>query len=412
MALGLERQVGADGSYFEQSSYYHVYALDMFLLHRVLAGPGTEAEREKLGRMAEFLRALLGGEGRIPLLGDDDGGRLFWPFGERAGFGRGTLAAYGAWAGGPAPAGVEPREAAAEMAVWWMGERAERWAAEAGAAPAPRSRIFGTAGLAVAASGGAQIVADGGPMGPGSAGHSHADALQLVARGDGREVLIDPGTATYVSDIERRNRFRGTAAHNTVTAGEDGDGGRRPDQATAAGPFRWVARPETETRRWASDTEVDAWEAECRYRNVRHRRMFRFEKAARRLWIADQVEWADGGGEMTLAQHWHLGETPERVEESTIFCAGARLLLEPGGELTIEKTERSSAFGHWEESRSVELRWRSGSPARRVAMLDWAPGAGAARLSARWDDDGVRIEAQGDSDHAAWQAALRWKKET
>src|SRR5213075_3247545 len=33
----MDFQVRPDGSHFEQSSYYHVYALDMFLFHYVLA---------------------------------------------------------------------------------------------------------------------------------------------------------------------------------------------------------------------------------------------------------------------------------------------------------------------------------------------------------------------------------------
>jgi hypothetical protein len=55
----LRRQVREDGGHFEQSSYYHVYALDMFLFYAALsstAPPGLE-------RMAEFLAAWLGPSG-------------------------------------------------------------------------------------------------------------------------------------------------------------------------------------------------------------------------------------------------------------------------------------------------------------------------------------------------------------
>ena len=67
-------QVQNDGSYFEQSTYYHVYALDMFLAHYLIAG---EPIPEKVSRMADFLHALLGPQREIPFLGDDDGGRFF-----------------------------------------------------------------------------------------------------------------------------------------------------------------------------------------------------------------------------------------------------------------------------------------------------------------------------------------------
>ena len=84
-ALG--KQVHADGGYFEQSTYYHLYALDMFLFHHTLEPlPGTE----RLEAMAGFLAAVTGPDGALPFLGDDDGGRLFHPFGQRNEFARAT----------------------------------------------------------------------------------------------------------------------------------------------------------------------------------------------------------------------------------------------------------------------------------------------------------------------------------
>ena len=96
----LERQVRTDGSHFEQSTYYHVYALDFFLLHRVLAKPGAPYD-VRLAGMAEYLEALLGPARVLPLIGDDDGGRLFHPYGERAQFGRATMATCAGMLGRP-----------------------------------------------------------------------------------------------------------------------------------------------------------------------------------------------------------------------------------------------------------------------------------------------------------------------
>jgi hypothetical protein len=53
----MQRQVRADGSHFEQSSYYHVYALDMFLFHVILVP--SEEYRRSLERMALCLDALM-----------------------------------------------------------------------------------------------------------------------------------------------------------------------------------------------------------------------------------------------------------------------------------------------------------------------------------------------------------------
>jgi hypothetical protein len=87
----MERQVHADGSHFERSTYYHLYATDMFLLHAILAKPDRE-HMDKLEKMAEYLNAVMGPSRLLPFLGDDDGGRLFHPYGDRGHFARATMA--------------------------------------------------------------------------------------------------------------------------------------------------------------------------------------------------------------------------------------------------------------------------------------------------------------------------------
>jgi len=81
------RQVRPDGMHFEQSVYYHIYALDFFMHSRILASqnslpipPGLD---EAIEKMLEFLAALAQA-GDPPRIGDDDGGRVFAPRRNRA----------------------------------------------------------------------------------------------------------------------------------------------------------------------------------------------------------------------------------------------------------------------------------------------------------------------------------------
>ena len=71
-----ERQVRADGVYFEQSLYYHVYALDFFLHARILAALNNalvpQAFDTVLHKMLEFLEAAAYA-GLPEGFGDDDG---------------------------------------------------------------------------------------------------------------------------------------------------------------------------------------------------------------------------------------------------------------------------------------------------------------------------------------------------
>ena len=81
------KQVRKDGFYFEQSTYYHVYALDIFLHARILAGlNGVEISPAFDRILQSMLNALLLLEraGIAPSIGDDDGGRIFDPMRNRA----------------------------------------------------------------------------------------------------------------------------------------------------------------------------------------------------------------------------------------------------------------------------------------------------------------------------------------
>ncbi len=77
-----QRQVRPDGVYFEQSLYYHVYALDFFLHARLLAasnGIGVPAAYDEVVRRMLDVVEALAQAGPAEGFGDDDGGRLFNP---------------------------------------------------------------------------------------------------------------------------------------------------------------------------------------------------------------------------------------------------------------------------------------------------------------------------------------------
>jgi len=294
-------QVRADGSHFEQSTYYHVYALDFFLFYYLMAGRPKHFE-PVLGRMAEYLDWLLGPARRIAFSGDDDGGRLFHPFGERDRFPRATLTTCGIllandrWIGS--------RESIAEQAAWWLGAEC-LGAARVAQAPPTGGRRFAESGTIFLQSGDLFVQFDAGPFGWGGAGHSHADTLSVLAWFRGEPVFIDPGTYTYVADPEARNWFRGTAAHNTISI--DGQ-----NQAQAAGPFRWDEKPEVHLSAWRSDAGGGMAQATCRYNGFTHRRSILLESG--RLLVLDEVDGL--AGEHDCRQIWQLGIAASKVHLS------------------------------------------------------------------------------------------------
>jgi hypothetical protein len=291
-------QVKPDGSHFEQSSYYHVYALDLFLFHYVIAGRPAHLETT-LHRMAEYLHWLLGPARRISYFGDDDGGRLFHPQGQRDEFGRATLATCGVVLGREEWTGT--REELAEQAVWWLGADCLTRAHTAVGTP-KGSRLFNHAGAVFLQSDEWYVQMDAGPFGWGNAGHSHADTLSLVAWYRGAPVLTDPGTFTYLADPVARDRFRGTRVHNTVCV--DGQ-----DQADAAGPFRWNETPHVELRAFSVSRQGGLVDGYCLYRGIWHRRRVRLEEG--RLLVLDEISGV--APEHSIEQVWNLGAAAGEV---------------------------------------------------------------------------------------------------
>jgi hypothetical protein len=346
----LQKCVRDDGSYFEQSTYYHMYALDMFAFHAVLE-PASSSYLENLGRMAEFLSALLSQNGELSFLGDDDGGRFFHPYGPRPRFARAALAAASLLSGTQ----YFPNNECdiSEMGMWWLG--AEKCAARLLQVPQPEWRVFHDTGIVVLRRGPVVALFDAGPFGPGSAGHSHSDTLSLVVTVGGQEVLIDPGTFNYM-DPEWRAYFRGSFAHNTIRI----DGG---DQAVPAGPFRWTEKPKVELVEESSDGKMDRVVAICAYRSFLHQRTV--ESSDGEFRITDQISGPPG--EHEIEQFWHFAIEPRQVASGKWAIGDiAEFTAEDG---VVEQSWRSRCFGTKEPSWNIVVRKRAQLPLTLHARL-------------------------------------------
>lgn len=243
------RQVLPDGAHAELSAHYHRYSTDFYLLALAVAhitGDAAEAAfRETASRQAKFLRAITDDTGRLPLIGDDDGGQLFPICGRPSSDVTDTLATAAVLLADPDLAVGPP----AEETVWICGMT---HSVPETFAPRSQSSIgFPHAGYYVCRDGaGNHLVFDTGRHGFLNGGHAHADALAVVVSVGGRPLLIDPGTATYTMDLAVRDRFRSTAMHNTVVVNGQ-------PQARPKGPFHWETRTDAQCRLWQPGASVD-----------------------------------------------------------------------------------------------------------------------------------------------------------
>lgn len=253
----MQDQVPADGVYCELSSYYHCYATDFYLHTLALAKCNGLAFPDwmwtKLGQMLDFVMRITRPDGSIPLLGDDDGGRLLM-------LGAGDYRSFrdGLCTGAVLAGRSDFKTQAAgfhQDTLWLLGE--EAWTvfnSLSSEPPSDNSSEYGDARYFVQRSGwdakDTVVTFDCGGLGSPSGGHGHADALSLTLFTGGRDFLIDPGTGIYNCAPEWREYFRSTRAHNTVVV--DGAG-----QAEVGGTFAWKRKTETRVCRKFSLPEIE-----------------------------------------------------------------------------------------------------------------------------------------------------------
>ena len=311
-----ERQVRPDGVHFEQSLYYHVYALDFFLHARVLAAENGVAIPVRfddvLKKMLDFIQEL-SAAGAVEGFGDDDGGRVFNPRRNRAECMTDPLAI------GAAVFGRQYASASlTEESIWLAGDKALRPLDKQAAVTGAPSKAFPASGIYLmndCEPFPQQLMIDAGPQGSGSCGHGHADALSVRLSLQGQRFLIDPGTFCYVSAGEERNQFRGTGGHNTLRID-------RADQARPEGPFAWSSSPNTTAEAWVNGETFDFFVGtHDGYKRlpepVLHRRFIFHVKGG--LWLVRDV--AQGRGTHLLESFWHFSPDVEITKTRGAFIA-------------------------------------------------------------------------------------------
>jgi uncharacterized heparinase superfamily protein len=366
-----ERQVLADGMHFEQSAYYHVYALDFFLHAIVLASRNDIPVPEHFeGTLEKMLEALLriSQAGITARLGDDDGGRLFDgrrnctehlldPLATGAVlFGRGDFK--------HAAGGLR------EETVWLLGlEGAKRFDQIESAGAEAHSIALRHSGLYVMASAEpepSQLVIDAGPQGVHGAGHGHADALNVQLAQSGQALLIDPGTAEYVGPDSVRTSFRVTAAHNTVQV----DG---LSQSLPQGPFSWNRLTKTKVPLWVEGRSFILFSgSHDGYGPVVHCRWVFHRKGD--FWLVRDV--IEGAGQHRIAIHWHLAPgMAQHKKDPRIFVSGdARV-----GVVSAESSRWSARF--WQGEWSPAYGRIEPAPVLRVEYLGALPAETATVLT-------------------------------
>jgi hypothetical protein len=347
-------QVLSDGADYESSVPYHRLVTELLLGSARLAdhqgAPMSAVYRSKVRDMVAYFAAVTRPDGLMPQIGDADDGRLH------------IFDGYGTWSPqdgrhlfGPASAMFdEPRwrtiagDAGAWETAWW-GLGVGSPASTTGEAP-PVARLFPDAGVAVVRlpSRHYLLVSNGIVGTNGFGNHKHNDQLSFEFHHAGIPLIVDPGSYLYTSDPDVRNRFRGTAYHNTVSVDGVEQNELRPDFL-----FRVFEASNAEQVSFV-DGE-DAAEYVGRHHGyerltqpVTHERRVRLVKSSGALLIADRLS---GRGDHDIRWHFHLapGVVARRLNDTMVsLTAGGvrwKLTLPPGLDVAIAPAEYSPSYG-------------------------------------------------------------------
>jgi hypothetical protein len=284
----IENQVLADGVSFEASLAYHGLVLEMLLVAWFVGEwserPFSPKFQNRLRRMMDVSRAVRHPNGRVPLFGDQDSGRIL-----PEGFARPATHDNVLWLGAALLGEDKPIEGPVHREVaWTLG--VDRWRGATGLPPGPPpgSAGFRSGGVYVLNGNETHAVVRCGNVGQnGSGGHSHNDILSYELSIDGVPLVIDSGTYAYTFDVRARNAFRSTRAHNTVIV--DGAEIHPLDQARVF-ELRAFARPNVEVFNPNADV-LELVGSHDGYRRladpVLHRRRFKLDIAQNRMSILD-----------------------------------------------------------------------------------------------------------------------------
>ena len=311
------KQIHSDGVYFEQTTYYHRYTLDIYL-HAVMLARSNgitvpEPMLDRVRLLGASLANMTSANGTVPHIGDDDGGRLVLLEELLHDDVRASLAIASVVLDSPTLAAVAGTST--EEVLWTLGASGLGVADvhATSSLPSHGSRLFVNGGYAVMRDGWTNesllAVIDCGPLGTMNCGHAHADTLSAEFSVRGCDVLVDPGTYSYTASVKDRDLFRHTAMHNTVTV--DGHASSVP-----AGPFSWKIRTDAVVDGWWSGTLTDCLVAHHDgFMRLpapsRHTRTVLFVR--NRFWIV--VDSLSGHGAYDAVAHWHtaLGTQTQRV---------------------------------------------------------------------------------------------------
>jgi uncharacterized heparinase superfamily protein len=396
----MAKQVYEDGGDYEASTGYQVLVAQLFttallLMRSESPAPVAPAFAERLKRMFQFLGTTASTRGQLPHVGDCDDGRtellvddlqqmIHCPVAESNSQRVSSLLGLGQRLFG---VGTGPGDDAA-----WYGltntARVIPSEPRVDSGTACSIEVLPKSGIGVLKHGSAEMLFFAIPNGIfGKGSHTHNDKLSFVLRVGGQEIFCDSGTGCYTKDIATRNRFRSTAAHNTLMI--DGTEQNRID-AGPQGLFilgNEAAVSSIQAGRESQSCFLRASHYGYRSLGVKHTRTVRAVNDERAFVIEDELD-GDGVHDFELNFQLAPNRNAEIISlENGIMCrvfGDPEVQLIVTGSVLLQGEMRpslvSTAYGVTVPSSRMRVWGRTTVPARINTQIWWARLAGVASV--------------------------------
>lgn len=213
------REFASDGFNKECSTTYHRLMLELATIGyracRIGGAPLSDACRSRLVAAFQAARALSDLAGQVPVIGDNDSGRVFSLRGRDD-----CHMAYLPSLGSLSLAAPELATSAPSLEAGLLCGPSQLSAyvpVRRTTAPEPPGVGLPQSGLFTLGDGTRTLVVRCGPLTYRRVGgHAHQDQLSVAVSVDGVPLLVDPGQYCYTPWPQMRNAFRSVSAHNTI----------------------------------------------------------------------------------------------------------------------------------------------------------------------------------------------------
>ncbi|MFT6139473.1 MAG: hypothetical protein ACJAXN_000663 [Psychromonas sp.] len=321
----IQAQTFSDGGSKEHGFSYQFFVFQLYLFSSQIAhwqnDDFSPAYQHTLNKLAEFIAIIAQGGENYPMLGDQDDGYAL-DLGNHV-HDINALCDLASHLYDNKIFRINAQEAS-EAAFWLFNQRGIAGNIAPSFIPGPlASHKFSESGYYLLQAGSLKtndqvsVLFDCAELGYTSiAAHGHADALSIVMRLNGKDLLADSGTYDYYSFPHWRNHFRKTQAHNTIEV----DG---LDQSVMTGPFMWEKHAQARCTFWDPSNiggiVTGTHNGYLRLPSpVTHQRNLNLNTQQKKLQITDQIQ---SQGDHDIALYFHLSEYCSNIKINGQICS-------------------------------------------------------------------------------------------